>query len=226
VFSWICEWTIESSADELNVSSIVYILVKLVNHGVFPPTLVTSRSQPSFFEATLSTIRRRLDSENQHVYSALWCEILSLIPSAFTLQVILNSLLSSLTPVLPSLCPSPRQRSLVRREARFLRSLVGPLTIKNEELWECFGAVVLGRSWSEGHARIFACWVASGNDGSTTDEEGKIYPVLVRYQTWVIYNPQSLKVFRTKFYIFGRPQTTFGTPYLQNIDVRSNMPMR
>jgi telomere length regulation protein len=147
-----------------------------VTLGVFPSTPPTSGSQPSFFFATLPTIRARLRSEGQHVYSSFWCKIFGAIPSTFTKQAMFASLFSSLTTISPGLSPSPYQRSLVRREAMLLRHLFGSL---DQELWECVEAVTLGRVWSEGHGRIIACW-AAGVDTSEVDQAGKAGIVLIR----------------------------------------------
>ena len=154
------------------VSSTTFLLTKLVNVGLFPPTPPTSRSQPSFFRATLPKIRIKLGEESSAVYSAFWSEIVLALPSTFTLQAILVSLLASLSEVATATDPSSHQRALVKREARLLRSLVGSLSAGNEELWECVSAVILGREWSEGFGRIVVCWVAESRKGQV-DEQGE-----------------------------------------------------
>jgi telomere length regulation protein len=148
-----------------------YLLTKLVRLGVFPPTPPTSRSQPSFFAATLATIRRRLNSEGRESYSKFWSDTLRSLASAFTLQAIVTSLLALLFDAVLPLDTSPRQRALILREATLLRRLVGRLPAKDTEAWECFAAVALGRDGSQTRARVFVCWVA-GADNEEVDEQG------------------------------------------------------
>jgi telomere length regulation protein len=149
----------------------VYLLTKLVNLGVFPAAPPTSRSQPSFFGATLVTIHRRLRSEGHETYSSFWSNVLKSISSTLTLQTIITSLLSSFPDVSPPLSPDMRQRSQAKQGGTLLRQLIGPLSPENDELWQCFIALALGRDWSEGRARMFVCWVAQVGD-PTSNEKG------------------------------------------------------
>jgi telomere length regulation protein len=157
-----------------DISSITYVLTKLVNLGVFPPSIPTARSQPSFFLATLPTIRARLNTETHTTYFALWHEVLASLPSTFALHAILTSLFSSLSQPFEGLDPSLPQRRLVKREATLLRQIVGRLSTDSGEIWESVSAIALGREWSESHARIFTCWVA-GAEKDTVDEDGKLW---------------------------------------------------
>ncbi|KAJ6623438.1 telomere length regulation protein-domain-containing protein [Mycena sp. CBHHK59/15] len=166
-----CECLIASvspSLREYEVSSLTYLLTKLVNVGTFPAAPPTSLSQPSFFQTSLPQIRARLVQENSASYSAVWSKILRGFTSSFTLQSILTSLFGSMSAE-SSLEDSAPQRAMVKREALLLRGLVGPFPSAKEdvELWESISAVVLGRDWSEGHARIFVCWAS----GPQTDLE-------------------------------------------------------
>jgi telomere length regulation protein len=145
----------------------VYLLTKLVNLGVFPAVPPTSRSQPSFFGANVATILRRLESEDHESYSNFWSKVLKSISSTLTLQTILTSLISSIPDISPALSPDMRQRSQAKQGATLLRQLAGPLFLENDEIWQCFIALALGRDWSEGRARMFVCWVAeTGEKGN------------------------------------------------------------
>lgn len=158
------------------VPSVTYLIAKLVNIGIFPSAPPTSRSQPSFFQTTLPTIRSRFNAERSTSYPSFWSEMLLSLPSTFTLQTILVSLFSSLSEIIPSADTSSQQRALVKQEAVLLHTLVSPLTSQNSELWECVSAVILGREWSEGHARIFVCWVAGA--GVRAPDKGGKYIVI------------------------------------------------
>ncbi|KAI0362718.1 hypothetical protein OH77DRAFT_1442575 [Trametes cingulata] len=153
------------------VSSIAYLLAKLVNVGVFPTSIPSSPAQPSFFQATLPAIRSRLLQDEDGHYSRLWVTIFASLPSSLTLRSILTSLFSHLAPIPKPLETSPSIRALVAREAVLLRRLLGPLKKDSSELVDCFSAVALGRNWDEGHARILACWVA-GAEKESRDREG------------------------------------------------------
>ncbi|KAI0721524.1 telomere length regulation protein-domain-containing protein [Cerioporus squamosus] len=142
------------------ISSIAYLLSKLVSVGVFPPSSPTSPAQPSFFQSTLADIRIHLGTSGGPKYSAFWVDLLASLPSSLTLRSILTSLFTSLTPPQDGL----------DREAIFLMQLLGPLSKSNGELSESVGAVALGRTWDEAHARIFACWAAGAQQGSRTRE--------------------------------------------------------
>ncbi|KAJ7692521.1 telomere length regulation protein-domain-containing protein [Mycena metata] len=158
-----CECAIAAlpaSPREHEVASLTYLLTKLVNLGTFPPALPTSRSQPSFFHACLPQIRVRFTQENAASYSAAWSRILRGFASSFSLQSILTSLFSSLSAGSGIDCSQP-QRALVKGESHVLLRLLGSVLSDDAELWESISAVILTREWSEGHARIFVCWISS-----------------------------------------------------------------
>ncbi|KAJ7273520.1 telomere length regulation protein-domain-containing protein [Mycena haematopus] len=160
-----CECLISSlsaSPREHEVAAVIYLLTKLVNLGTFPAAQPSSRSQPSFFQATLPHIRVRLTEENSIVYSKAWWRILRGFPSSFTLQTILTSLFGSLSAG-SGTDDSPQQRALVKKESLVLLGLLGVVVSDDAELWETISAVILTREWSEGLARIIVCWV-SGPD--------------------------------------------------------------
>ncbi|KAH9952216.1 telomeric DNA binding protein [Amylocystis lapponica] len=149
-----------------NITSVAYLLGKLVNIGMFSPSRPNSPSQPSFFQTTLPTIRARLSSSESSSYSEFWSKVLYSLPSSLVLQSILISLFSSMAEIPSALDSSMQTRSLVKREARLLKDLLGALKEDNQELLDSWSAVALGREWSEGHARIFVCWAA----GAETDQ--------------------------------------------------------
>lgn len=144
---------------EHEVVSLTYLLTKLVNLGTFPAAPPSSRSQPSFFQATLPQIRVRLTQESFAAYSATWSRLLRGFSSSFTLQSILTSLFGSLS---ADSCTdsSQHQRAMVKRESLVLLGLLGPAVSNDTELWESISAVILTREWNEGHARIFVGWVS------------------------------------------------------------------
>ncbi|EMD38650.1 hypothetical protein CERSUDRAFT_153646 [Gelatoporia subvermispora B] len=172
-FSVRCEhlmWQLSSKLSRENISSIAYLLTKLVNIGAFPSTRTVSPSQPSFFSATLPTIKERLISPEVDRYSSFWTEVLSGLASTLALQSILASLFSALADVSLALDPSTGTRALVKREALLLRGILGRLRKDRGELVDSFTAIALGRDWSEGHARIFSCWAAGAEDGQSDTE--------------------------------------------------------
>ncbi|KAJ7489899.1 telomere length regulation protein-domain-containing protein, partial [Mycena galericulata] len=163
-----CECIIPSlsSPREHEVASLTYLLTKLVNIGTFPAAQPSSRSQPSFFQATLPQIRTRLSQENSASYTATWGKIWRGFASSLTLQSILTSLFGSLSAESKT-DNSPHQRAAVKRESLLLLELLGPIVSDDTELWESISAVILTREWNESHARIFVCWVC----GPQTDLE-------------------------------------------------------
>ncbi|KAF7363275.1 Telomere-reg-2 domain-containing protein [Mycena sanguinolenta] len=160
-----CECLIASlsaSPREHEVAAVIYLLTKLVNLGTFPAAQPSSRSQPSFFQATLPHIRVRLIEENSTVYSPNWQRILRGFASSFIMQTVLTSLFGSLYAG-SGTDDSPHQRASVKRESVVLLGLLGAVGSEDAELWESVSAVILTREWSEGLARIFVCWI-SGPD--------------------------------------------------------------
>jgi telomere length regulation protein len=158
--------------------------------GVFPTTPPISRSQPSFFQTTLTTIRSRLEAEVSNDYSNLWSSLLLSLPTNFTLRSVLISLFASLSPMERAVDDAPRQRALVKREAYLLHKIVGHLTPQKEELWESASAIISGRDWDMGHARFFVCWVSGGSEGGRVDEQGyKFCPLEKLLLKSVCYQP-------------------------------------
>lgn len=137
-----------------------FLLTKLVNVGLFPPTRPSSYSQVSFFEVTLPVIRTRLQSEYAETYSAIWLDLVTSVSSSM-LQSLLASLLSSLDEIATGLYPSAKARGQVKREANLLCKVVGSLESDNTELWEAAFAILLGRESTDCRGRIFVCWVSA-----------------------------------------------------------------
>ncbi|KAF8845019.1 hypothetical protein BDN67DRAFT_942632 [Paxillus ammoniavirescens] len=143
-----------------DVSLITQLLSKLVNVGAFPGSPYLSPSQPSFCRSTLQSIRHGLKEDDTKSYQKLWNRIISSLPSMLTQQAILVSLFSSLGSLELPLSTSARERGIIRREAIFLRDLVGDIS-PHDDPWDSLLAVILARSWSENHSRVFVCWLAS-----------------------------------------------------------------
>ncbi|GLB35344.1 putative telomere length regulation protein [Lyophyllum shimeji] len=152
------------------VPSVSYLLAKLVNLGVFPPSPPVSRSQPSFFHATIPTVHARLAADTAPSYSTMWSSLFVGLPSSLTLQSIWTSMLSSLPPLAHKTGSTPCQRAKVKDQARLLDGLTGRITPEKEELWESALAVIVGKDWDIGHARVFVCWLAGGSHGRQVDE--------------------------------------------------------
>ncbi|KAI0318340.1 telomere length regulation protein-domain-containing protein [Amylostereum chailletii] len=170
-----CEVLLASLAEEQtedSMSSLTYLFTKLANVGAFPPSIPTSPSQPSFFHHTLEIIRSRISAKDTQgaLYSVLWSDLLLALPSSFTVQGILTSLFAHLSAPEDALDMTLQTRARVKREAEILGAILGDLKGEKKALWDSIGAVVLGRDWQEGYARIFVCWVA-GTQKETVDEE-------------------------------------------------------
>lgn len=151
-----------------------YLLTKLVNLGIFPATVPSSVSQPSFFQTNLRYIRYNL---NDPSYGSFWNEVLGSVSSTIVLRTFVASLSVHLnndkdleTPIFTS--------ARVKREGSLLRCILGKLSTDRDELWDAVNAVILGRDWEEGHARIFICWIA-GSESKHTEVDGRSYMVLV-----------------------------------------------
>ena len=142
-----------------------------MNLGVFPLSELVSPSQPSFWHSTVTEIRQRFRSGGHELYSKLLRDVIQSIPTAMTQQAIIGSLFSSLNINLKSeniLDSSPTHRSWIKREAAFIRDIIGTLNVQSRELWENVSAVTLNRDWEGDRGRILLCW-AAGNSGPTTD---------------------------------------------------------
>ncbi|KDR73411.1 hypothetical protein GALMADRAFT_607283 [Galerina marginata CBS 339.88] len=175
-------------AADAALPSLTYLLGKLVNLGIFPPSPPTARSQPSFFQAALPIIRERqtsnLNPELKYAqrYSVYWSALFLAVPSSLTLQSILGSLFSSLSGSLqeiePSMDGAPAKRASLRREAALLDGLVGKITplgkdSEGRELWEIATSLMMmaSRDWPEAYARLFVCWVSGGARGEAVNME-------------------------------------------------------
>jgi telomere length regulation protein len=149
------------------MSSVTYLFTELAIVGAFPASKPTSPSQASFFLSALPIIRRRLSHESSAtaLYSSFWAALLEYLPSSFTLQNILASLFAHISvPDLP-LDISPLSRGLVKREASLLLGMVGSLREDKKYILDNTSAVILSRNWSEGYARVYACWAAGTTTG-------------------------------------------------------------
>ena len=158
------------------VSSITYLLTKLVNVGLFPPSLPIARSQPSFFHTSLPSIRRRLKLDNSKPYSDYWSAMILAIPSGHTLQSILTSVFASLLVIESSTDTAPTSRARVKQEASLLNGLIGLITPDKPELWEIGTSLLTSRDWPESHARIFVCWLSGGSQSTRVSLKGSSFP--------------------------------------------------
>ncbi|KAI9456255.1 telomere length regulation protein-domain-containing protein [Lactarius psammicola] len=161
-------WKLSQERENESMPSITYLLTKLVNVGAFPTSKPTSPSQHSFFLSALPTIRARLSKGGNAtaLYSAFWATLLESLPSSFTLQSVLTSLFAHISVPEVPLDPSPSSRALVKREANLLLGIIGRLTDGKQYVLDSTSTAVLARDWSEGHARVYACWVAGATAGA------------------------------------------------------------
>ena len=169
---------VNSIASKDVVPSITYLLTKLVNVGIFPPSLPVARSQPSFFHTSLPSIRRRLKSDNSKPYSDYWSAVILAIPSGHTLQSILTSVFASLLVIESSTDTALTSRAHVKQEASLLNGLIGLITPDKPELWEIVTSLLSNRDWPESHARIFVCWLSGGSQSTRFTLKGSFYSFL------------------------------------------------
>ncbi|KAF7304694.1 Telomere-reg-2 domain-containing protein [Mycena kentingensis (nom. inval.)] len=152
---------LSASPREHELSSLAFLLTKLVNVGVFPPAPPSSPAQPSFFVAAGPQIRVRLTESNAAAYSSSWRMILQNIPSSLTVQSIVCSLFATLS-VDSGISDTPHARAVIKREARLLQGILAASDA--EDIWDSISSVILSREWTQAHARIFACWVSQFAD--------------------------------------------------------------
>ncbi|KAG6832422.1 hypothetical protein H0H87_001582 [Tephrocybe sp. NHM501043] len=150
----------ENSRDA--VPSVSYLLSKLVNVGAFPPTQPTSRSQPSFFQSTLPTIRDRLESGSPSTYSNMWSFLFSGLPSTLILCSVFTSLLGAISPVHPT-SVKMSQRTAVKQEALMISGITGSVAPEREEVWESVIGIILGKEWDPGHPRVLIYWLSNSS---------------------------------------------------------------
>jgi telomere length regulation protein len=155
------------------IPSITYLLTKLVNLGIFPPSLPITLSQPSFFHTSLPSIRQRLKSDNSKSYSDYWSALILAIPSSHTLQSILTSIFASLLVIELPTDTAPTSRARVKQEASLLNGLIGSITPDKPELWEIGTSLLTSRDWPESHARIFVCWLSGGSLSTRVSLKGR-----------------------------------------------------
>jgi len=155
-------YIVQSDRPQDDVSLLTQLFAKLVNVGVFPSSTYLSPSQPSFFRSALPLIRRRLrkvDGNAEH-YTRLWNCIVSSLPSMFTQQTIVGSLFASLTVLELLLGTSAHDRGIISREAHLSRAMFGEAS-PDVDNWQAITAIILTRTWSQNHARLFVCWMAA-----------------------------------------------------------------
>ena len=169
---------VNSTASKDIAPSITYLLTKLVNVGIFPPSSPIARSQPSFFHVSLPSIRRRLKSDNSKTYSDYWSAMILAIPSTHTLQSILTSIFTSLLVIESSTDTAPTSRARVKQEASLLNGLIGLITPDKPELWEVGTSLLTRRAWPESHARIFVCWLSGGSQSTRVSLKGNSFSFL------------------------------------------------
>ena len=151
---------VRSDRTQDDTSLLTQLFAKLVNVGVFPSSTPLSPTQPSFFRTALPLIRQRLREVGKENYVALWNRIVSSLPSMFTQQTIIASLFASLIALESPLGTSAFDRGIVSREAYLLRAVVGEAS-PDADGWQVTTTVILTRTWSQNHARVFVCWMAA-----------------------------------------------------------------
>lgn len=67
---------------------------------------------------------------------------------------------------------TPVQRASIKKEAQLLSGITGHITPDKEELWESASAIVLGRDWDVGQARVFVCWLSGGSRDGRVNKQG------------------------------------------------------
>ena len=157
------------------MSALSFLFTKLVNIGLFPPTPPVARSQPSFFQATLTHIRTRLNKTSSSQYSVIWASIFLNI-AGIPLQSILTSLYGSLKTIERPLEETASVRASIKREAVLLEGLVGRITpdaFDQADLWEISTSLMLSRSWHESAARVFVCWISGSSRGRQINLKGR-----------------------------------------------------
>ncbi|KDQ59511.1 hypothetical protein JAAARDRAFT_205548 [Jaapia argillacea MUCL 33604] len=177
----------DGSPSQDTISSITFLLSKLITLGIFPPSPPTSPSQASFFTSTLSKIRSSLSS---NAYSRIWQNLTASL-SSLHLRALLISLFSCLEDV--GMSTAGRSRGRVKREAKVVRGVVGDVGGDGGgELWEVLESVVLGREWGVGRARIYVAWVAGAeaNHGKVDEDALEIFLMKI-VDVWA--SPQHIK---------------------------------
>ena len=169
-----------------SLASQSHLLLKLLTLGLFPSTPPSLPSQPSFFSATLTTIRRRLhlctassEAASAH-YPETWSAVIRSLPTT-SQQTFVASLLGGLDCTVGTDTSARACRS-IGEGAGILRGLLGKLggdnadveAGGNNELWGAVAGVVCGsnRTWNLGIARAVVCWVADPQ-GTRVDEPGE-----------------------------------------------------
>lgn len=137
------------------VPALAFSLIKLVNTGIFPTAPITP-SQPSFFRATLQTIKSREDPQ----YFRMWSKILTSMP-LLALRGVISSLLIALEAGIIlklDFDPSDLARAYIKGEAYFVSRFLGDPLAGNGYFHTTISGLMLGREWSPGLSRVLVCW--------------------------------------------------------------------
>ena len=153
------------------MASVVYLLTKLVNQGAFPPTPPIARSQASFFQVTLSSIRQRLEGPDRNSYSAFWSDIVKNIPTRLMLQSFLRSFFATLQDLTGNK-PLYSDRSRIEINAQILQDVLGTVIPENSSLWESLLGLLTDNEWHEEFIWSIVRWISGLSYGGEVDKEG------------------------------------------------------
>ncbi|KAF8629489.1 hypothetical protein AX15_003407 [Amanita polypyramis BW_CC] len=152
------------------ISSVVYLLTKLVNQGAFPPAPPLARSQASFFQVTLPSIRQRLEGPKHNTYSTFWSNVVKGIPTHLALQSFLRSFFATLQDVIGNRLLS-LDRSRAEINAQILQDVLGTAIPENSSLWECLLGLLVDNEWHEELTWSIVRWISGTLHGGEVSKE-------------------------------------------------------
>ncbi|KIO28623.1 hypothetical protein M407DRAFT_230005 [Tulasnella calospora MUT 4182] len=170
------------SPKQSTMDSLVQLVLKLVNTGLFPSSSSSSPSQPSFFQINLPAIERQLrpnkirEQTEVASYGRLWSSILSSLPSSIVHKVA-GSLLGSMEWDGGVSYSAPVQRKISKR-VRLVCGILGRLDVGGQELWDVVSVVIIERPWPEEVAMALSQW--AGYDPSSQSQSEKALEELLR----------------------------------------------
>jgi telomere length regulation protein len=151
-----------------SVPAIVYLLSRLSGQGVFPPTPPVTRSQISFFKATMPSIRRQLEGPDRKTYSTLWSDLTANMPPRM-LQSLLRSMFATLQDSIGNDLVLQ-----VKVTAQILQGILGAPFPDHHGLWECVSGLLVDGEWHEILTQGIVCWISGASFAEDVNDQGTL----------------------------------------------------
>lgn len=151
-----------------SVPAVVYLLSKLSGQGAFPATPPVTRSQVSFFKATMPSIRRQLEGPDRKTYSTLWSDLTASMPPRM-LQSLLRSMFATLQDSIGNDLVLQ-----VKVTSQILQGIFGVPFPDDHGLWECVSGLLVDGEWHEILTQDIVCWISGASFAEDVNDQGTL----------------------------------------------------